>query len=309
MYQAFFGLREKPFALTPNTGFLVQLAPYQACLNLLRVALAEGEGFVKVTGEVGTGKTLLCRALLNGLNSARYQLAYLPNPHLTPLALRQALALELGIEQAAQLDEHGLLEALNRRLIELARAGRSTVLLIDEAQALSHETLEALRLLTNLETERSKLLQVVLFGQPELDQLLAREDFRQLRQRITFSYRLRPLDVTDTTRYLQERLGVAGYRGEPLFDAAAVRLLVRASGGIPRLLNILANKALMAAFGEGRRRIGRSHVQRAIDDTEGCRPTRLRWVRLGWGLAAGAGAAFSLLLAWPWLQPLLEVLP
>src|SRR5690606_5357491 len=127
-----------PFALTPNTGFLVQLAPYQACLNLLRVALAEGEGFIKVTGEVGTGKTLLCRALLNGLNSARYQLAYLPNPHLTPLALRQALALELDIEQAAQLDEHGLLEALNRRLIELARAGRSTVLLIDEAQALSH---------------------------------------------------------------------------------------------------------------------------------------------------------------------------
>ena len=309
MYQAFFGLREKPFALTPNTGFLVQLAPYQACLNLLRVALAEGEGFIKVTGEVGTGKTLLCRALLNGLNSARYQLAYLPNPHLTPLALRQALALELGIEQAAQLDEHGLLEALNRRLIELARAGRSTVLLIDEAQALSHETLEALRLLTNLETERSKLLQVVLFGQPELDQTLAREDFRQLRQRITFSYRLRPLDVTDTTRYLQERLAVAGYRGEPLFSAAAVRLLVRASGGIPRLLNILANKSLMVAFGEGRRRVDRPQVRRAIADTEGCGSAADGWRRLGWGLAACGFSVLLLVGAWPWLAPLAEVLP
>lgn len=309
MYQAFFGLREKPFALTPNTGFLVQLAPYQACLNLLRVALAEGEGFIKVTGEVGTGKTLLCRALLNALDSTGFQLAYLPNPDLTPLALRQALALELGIADAPRRDAHGLLEALNRRLIELARLGRSSVLLIDEAQALTPETLEALRLLTNLETERSKLLQVVLFGQPELDQTLAREDFRQLRQRITFSYRLRPLDVTDTTRYLQERLAVAGYRGEPLFTPAAVRQLVRASGGIPRLVNILANKSLMVAFGEGRRRIDKAQVRRAIADTEGCRRVAPRWRRFGWGLAACALSAALLIGTWPWLAPLAEALP
>ncbi|MGH8355020.1 MAG: ExeA family protein, partial [Pseudomonas sp.] len=272
MYLTFFGLREKPFALTPNTEFLVQLAPYQACLNLLRVALAEGEGFVKVTGEVGTGKTLLCRALLNALSAERYQLAYLPNPSLSPLELRQALAHELGVPAAAGLDGHGLLEALNRRLIELAAAGRSTVLLIDEAQALPEDSLEALRLLTNLETERSKLLQVVLFGQPELDATLERGEFRQLRQRITFSYRLRPLDVADTTRYLQERLSVAGYRGEPLFAPAAVQLLVRGSGGIPRLLNILAHKALMAAFGAGRRQVSAAHIRRALADTEGARP-------------------------------------
>ena len=306
MYQAYFGLREKPFALTPNTEFLVQLAPYQACLNLLRVALGEGEGFIKVTGEVGTGKTLLCRALLNLLDSERYQLAYLPNPCLSPLDLRQALARELRIEAVESHDAMGLLDALHHRLIELAAQGKSTVLLIDEAQALPEDTLEALRLLTNLETEQHKLLQVVLFGQPELDATLARHEFRQLRQRITFAYRLRPLDVRDTGRYLQERLSVAGYRGEPLFSNAAVRLLVRGSGGIPRLLNILGNKALMAAYGQGRRQVGVAQVRSALADTDGV-PTLLQslpwWLR--WGALASAGGLL-LLLAWPWLGVWLE---
>lgn len=308
MYEAFFGLREKPFALTPNTGFLVQLAPYQACLNLLRVALAEGEGFIKITGEVGTGKTLLCRALLNELDPSRYQLAWLPNPSLSPLALRQALAHELHVPDVEQLDTHGLLAALHARLIELAGEGRSTVLLIDEAQALPVSTLEGLRLLTNLETEQSKLLQVVLFGQPELDQTLARQDLRQLRQRITFSYALRPLDVADATRYLAERLAVAGYRGEPLFERSAVRLLVQGSRGIPRLLNILANKCLMAAFGEGSRCVGVRHVRRALADTEGSALPQ-GWSRhLRWPLAVAASLA-ALVGAWPWLSQLGEVLP
>lgn len=308
MYEAFFGLREKPFALTPNTGFLVQLAPYQACLNLLRVALAEGEGFIKITGEVGTGKTLLCRALLNELDPSRYQLAWLPNPSLSPLALRQALAHELHVPDVEQLDTHGLLAALHARLIELAGEGRSTVLLIDEAQALPVSALEGLRLLTNLETEQSKLLQVVLFGQPELDQTLARQDLRQLRQRITFSYALRPLDVADATRYLTERLAVAGYRGEPLFEPSAVRLLVQGSRGIPRLLNILANKCLMAAFGEGSRCVGVRHVRRALADTEGSALPQ-GWSRhLRWPLAVAASLA-ALVGAWPWLSQLGEVLP
>jgi len=308
VYEAFFGLREKPFALTPNTGFLVQLAPYQACLNLLRVALAEGEGFIKITGEVGTGKTLLCRALLNELDPSRYQLAWLPNPSLSPLALRQALAHELHVPDVEQLDTHGLLAALHARLIELAGEGRSTVLLIDEAQALPVSTLEGLRLLTNLETEQSKLLQVVLFGQPELDQTLARQDLRQLRQRITFSYALRPLDVADATRYLTERLAVAGYRGEPLFEPSAVRLLVQGSRGIPRVLNILANKCLMAAFGEGSRCVDVRHVRRALADTEGSALPQ-GWSRhLRWPLAVVASLA-ALVGAWPWLSQLGEVLP
>ena len=304
MYQAYFGLREKPFALTPNTEFLVQLAPYQACLNLLRVALAEGEGFIKVTGEVGTGKTLLCRALLNLLDPQKYQLAYLPNPCLSPMDLRQALARELRIDEVAQYDAMGLLDALHHRLIELAAQGKSTVLLIDEAQALPEETLEALRLLTNLETEQNKLLQVVLFGQPELDATLARHEFRQLLQRITFSYRLRPLDVTDTGRYLQERLSVAGYRGEPLFSHAAIRLLVRGSGGIPRLLNILGNKALMATYGEGCRQVGAAQVRRALADTDGVVRAGLPlWLR--WSLLGGLGSVL-LLSAWPWWPSLRE---
>lgn len=304
MYQGFFGLREKPFALTPNTAFLVRLAPYQACLNLLRVALGEGEGFVKVTGEVGTGKTLLCRALLNALGEeeGRWQLAWLPNPGLAPSALRQALAEELHVPRAASLDDHALLAALNRRLIELAGQGRRTVLLIDEAQALPPRTLEALRLLTNLETEHCKLLQVVLFGQPELDALLEQPGLRQLRQRITFSYRLRPLDLADTRRYVEERLVHAGYRGEPLFEAAALRRLASGSGGIPRLINILAHKALMAAFGAGSRRVRAGHVRRALADTEGARPfLRQGGARLGWSLA-GAAALLALLGLWPWLQ-------
>ena len=309
MYEAFFGLHEKPFALTPNTGFLVQLAPYQACLNLLRVALGEGEGFIKVTGEVGTGKTLLCRTLLNELEAERFQLAYLPNPGMCPLGLRQALARELGIVEIDGLDAQALLDLLHRRLIELASAGKSTVLLIDEAQALPTDTLEALRLLTNLETETTKLIQVVLFGQPELEATLARPEFRQLRQRITFSYQLRALDERDASRYLNERLAVAGYRGDPLFEGAAVRRLVQGSGGIPRLLNILAHKALMVAFGEGVRQVSVNHVQRAVVDTDGAQPflqRRSPW--LGWGVAAGA-VSVAVLSAWPWLEQWREWLP
>ena len=310
MYEAFFGLHEKPFALTPNTGFLVQLAPYQACLNLLRVALGEGEGFIKITGEVGTGKTLLCRTLLNQLDDASYQLAYLPNPGMSPVGLRQALARELGITGVDRLDAQGVLEALHDRLIELAAAGKSTVVLIDEAQVLPTATLEALRLLTNLETEQAKLLQVVLFGQPELDVTLARPEFRQLLQRITFSYQLRALDARDTNRYLNERLAVAGYRGEPLFAPAAVRQLVRGSGGIPRLLNILAHKALMVAFGEGVRQVRSRHVKRAQLDTESAFPflrRRSKW--LGWGVLAGTLSVLVIIGAWPWLERWQELLP
>ncbi|MCQ4297052.1 AAA family ATPase [Pseudomonas stutzeri] len=306
MYEAFFGLREKPFALTPNTGFMVQLPPYQACLNLLRVALAEGEGFVKVTGEVGTGKTLLCRALLKQLEPERYQLAWLPNPSLEPRALRQALAHELHVPAVEQLDDHGLLAALHRRLIELASEGKSTVVLIDEAQALPPATLEALRLLTNLETEQRKLLQVVLFGQPELDVTLASDAFRQLRQRVTFSYRLQPLDVSDARRYLDERLAAAGYEGEPLFQPSAVRLLVKGSGGIPRLINILANKCLMAAFGEGQRRVACRHVRRALADTEGARPFVRAVSPLRWAILAGAASVSLVVGVWPWLYPFVE---
>ncbi|SQD79677.1 ExeA family protein [Moritella yayanosii] len=274
MYKAHFGLTEVPFGLTPNTQFYHPLVPHFEALQVLTTALAAGEGFIKVTGEVGTGKTLICRKLLNELGD-NYVIAYLPNPYLTPNEIRAAIASELGID--ASLDQHQLTEALNHRLIALSAEDKQVVLLIDEAQVLPHETLEALRLISNLETESKKLLQVVLFGQPELDTRLQQDNLRQLRQRITFSYQLRPLLANETSSYVEHRLTVSGYRGAPLFEAKALRLLHQASGGIPRLINILANKCLMLSYGENVRNINTKLVKLAIQDTESAiQPRNLR---------------------------------
>ncbi|MFT5808795.1 MAG: MSHA biogenesis protein MshM [Moritella dasanensis] len=265
MYKAHFGLTEAPFGLTPNTQFYHPLVPHFEALQVLTIALASGEGFIKVTGEVGTGKTLICRKLLNELGD-NYVIAYLPNPYLTPNEIRAAVASELSVDTS--LDQHQLTEALNHRLIALSAEGKQVVLLIDEAQMLPHETLEALRLISNLETETKKLMQVVLFGQPELDVRLKQDNLRQLRQRITFSYQLRPLLVNETSSYVEHRLTVSGYRGAPLFEAKALRLLHQASGGIPRLINILAHKCLMLSYGQNVRNISAKLVKLAITDTD-----------------------------------------
>ena len=274
MYKAHFGLTEVPFGLTPNTQFYHPLVPHFEALQVLTTALAAGEGFIKVTGEVGTGKTLICRKLLNELGD-NYVIAYLPNPYLTPNEIRVAIASELSIDTS--LDQYQLTEALNHRLITLSAADKQVVLLIDEAQVLPHETLEALRLISNLETESKKLLQVVLFGQPELDTRLQQDNLRQLRQRITFSYQLRPLLANETSSYVEHRLTISGYRGAPLFEAKALRLLHQASGGIPRLINILAHKCLMLSYGENVRNINIKLVKLAIQDTESAiQPRNLR---------------------------------
>ncbi|SDI39543.1 MSHA biogenesis protein MshM [Ferrimonas sediminum] len=266
MYLYHFGLRELPFSLTPNTQFFMQIAPHVEALQVLHTALAAGEGFIKVTGEVGTGKTLLCRKMLNELGN-QYQIAYLPNPCLSADELRRAVASELGIAQ--QQDQHRLTEAISHRLLQLAGEGKRVVLLLDEAQALPDESLEALRLFTNLETEYAKLLQVVLFGQPELDRRLADTHFRQLRQRITFSYQLRGLTLQETCAYVEHRLAIAGYKGQPLFSWQQMAWLHRASNGIPRLVNVLCHKTLMLAYGAGvQGRIDNAMVQAAVADTE-----------------------------------------
>ncbi|MFG0832678.1 ExeA family protein [Aeromonas bivalvium] len=288
MYLNHFGLQEPPFALTPNTGFYYGLPPHEEALQVLHWALGQGEGFIKVTGEVGTGKTLLCRKLLAELGSEQQpvRLAWLPNPHLTPAELRIALALELGlaVQEGSELD---ITDRIHRHLIGLHQQGCRVVVLLDEAQALPDETLEAIRLFGNLETEASKLLQVVLFGQPELDGRLAQPHLRQLRQRIGFSYALRPLRQDEARAYLEHRLHVSGYRGAPLWSRAAQRLLWRASRGIPRLINVLAQKSLMVGYGEGVRRILPAQVWLAIRDTEDAsRPWRGRWLALVLGLAA-----------------------
>lgn len=295
MYLEHFGMREMPFSLTPDTEFFYSYGAWQEAFDVLMVALRGGEGFIKISGEVGTGKTLLCRKLLASIDNGEFVTAWLPNPCLTPAALRMALADELGIRYPRNQGQHRLLGLINEGLIDLNASGRRVVVLIDEAQALPDDTLEALRLLTNLETEKHKLLQVVLFGQPELDERLARPGLRQLRQRISFSHRLQAIDRDGLPGYLAHRLLVAGYHGKPLFNPEAQAALFAASRGVPRLINILAHKSLMAAFGRGLSVVERDCVAMACADTEGVTvaPTgllaRLR-ARRSMALAAGLGA-------------------
>nr|WP_153468863.1 AAA family ATPase [Rhodocyclus gracilis] len=263
-------MRDQPFRLTPDTSFICALQSHQEALNTLLMALDGGEGFVKIIGEVGTGKTLLCRRLLQTLGK-QWVTAYLPNPAIDADTLLRALAEELGMSDFADLDAYHLLRRINRALLDFARQGKRVLVCIDEAQAMPVATLEALRLLSNLETERRKLLHIALFAQPELDATLARNDMRQLLQRIAFHYRLSAIGKSELPAYLAHRLRVAGYRGELPFSPAALRALHRASGGAPRLVNILAHKCLLAVFGEGQQRVERRHVRMAAADTQGAR--------------------------------------
>ena len=294
MYQSHFGLQEQPFGLTPDTSYAYTCASHQEALNTLIVAVKNGEGFIKITGEVGTGKTLLCRAFLATLD-ANFVSAYIPNPYLQPRALLLALAEELHVELPKDEDQHQLVKGLTHALLDFAAAGQSVVVCLDEAQAMPLESLEALRLLTNLETEKRKLLQVVLFGQPELDLKLAQESVRQLRQRITFQYCLNPLHRDEIEHYLAHRLRVAGYRGGRLFDPGAVRALHRASGGIPRLVNIIAHKALLLAFGAGATEVLKRHVRAAAHDTPASLQPAWNWLGYVVLLLSASGAGWMML--------------
>ncbi|HAN54910.1 MAG TPA: AAA family ATPase [Betaproteobacteria bacterium] len=302
MYLAHFGLREAPFGITPDTSFFFACADYQEALNTLLIAVRNGEGFIKITGEVGTGKTLLCRQFLSSINkeqstasdivlnqtpvtttssatTQRFVTAYIPNPYLTPHTLLLALADELGVVLQQDVDQHHLLKSLTAALLDFARQDKQVVLCLDEAQAMPLESLEAIRLLTNLETEKRKLLQIVLFGQPELNQKLQQNSIRQLNQRITFQYHLGPLRRDDMDYYLSHRLNVAGFSGGRLFNRRAVKQLYAASGGIPRLVNVVAHKALMLAYGEGRQQVRAHHVRAAARDTVAAKNSLWqRWV-------------------------------
>lgn len=267
MYLEHFKLKEFPFSLTPNTEFFCGLPGYQGALNVLLVSLRSGEGFVKVTGEVGSGKTLLCRVLLNEIKND-FVTAYVPNPDLTPFGLRKALAQEIGIPKPFPKESNDLLQLIVEKLLELFKNNQRVVIILDEAQAISDECLEALRLLTNLETENSKLLQVVLFGQPELDIRLNQTSLRQLKQRIGFSYRLPELSRSELDVYLYHRLAMAGHTYGPLFDQKACDLLYQKSKGLPRIVNILCNKALMVAYGRGGFKVDVAAMRLSVEDTE-----------------------------------------
>ena len=270
MYLEHFGLCEPPFSLTPNTRFLVELPPFRTALEVLLVGLVSGEGLIKVTGEVGTGKTLLCRQLLRELGEEFFT-AYIPNPAFGPPELLLVLAEELGVPAYESARAPDLTSTLQKRLIELHRTHKQVVVLVDEAQAMPDETIETLRLLTNLETESAKLLQLVLFGQPELDARLARRELRQIRQRITLPHRLGALDRAEVEAYVTHRLRVAGCVRSDLFSPGALGLLHHASRGYPRLVNVLGHKALMSAYGRGSERVVRRHLKRAVEDTEDAR--------------------------------------
>lgn len=273
MYLNHFGLVQYPFSLTPNTRYFLKLPSHQQAFSLLLDALGSENSFAKITGEVGTGKTMLCRKVLSALDghSQRFITAYIPHPILSEEGIMQAIAEELEIPGAGDISYYKLLKLITEKLVKTSRAGKSVVLLIDEAQAMPEETLEALYLLSNVESEATKRLQVVLFGQPELDELLSSPSMSRLRKSMSFEFVLPTLTRDSTEAYIAHRLNKAGFNGNHMFSKQALNLLHKSSNGNPRVINILAHKAMMAAFGKGDQNITDSHISRAVDDTESTR--------------------------------------
>jgi len=266
MYLQHFGLREAPFRITPHTEFFFAGANRGATLEALLYAITAGEGMVKVTGEVGSGKTMLCRVLMERLPPT-VETIYLAVPSLSRDEMLAAIAADLDIDTAGA-NTTKLVRSLQERLIEMHAQGKQVVALIDEAHAMPLGTLEEIRLLSNLETEKDKLLQIVLFGQPELDQHLALPHMRQLKERITHSFVLGPLPSRDVHEYVNFRLRAAGYHGPDLFGAEALRLITEASEGLTRRINIYADKTLLAAFAAGTHTVSADHARAAISDTQ-----------------------------------------
>jgi MSHA biogenesis protein MshM len=267
LYLKHFGLKRLPFTISPDTSFYFASNRHQEALNTLLFAIQSREGFIKITGEVGTGKTLLCRKFISSLDDS-YKVVYIANPYLEPQSLLMALAEKLGSVLADEVNQHVLLRAISLALLNAARDNIKVVLCLDEVQAMPIETLEALRLLSNLETEKRKLLQVVIFGQPELDDKLNHVSIRQLKQRISFSYQLGQLNHGEMQEYLNHRLIIAGYYGLPMFSRAAIYYMYIKSGGVARLVNILAHKALLATYGKGLYQVGLKQMMAAAADTE-----------------------------------------
>ncbi len=267
MYLEYYGLREAPFSLTPDPRFLYLSERHRDALEHLLYGIRERKGFIQLTGEVGAGKTTLCRAVLAQLGPG-YRTALILNPVLSSPQLFRTILTELGIEPAGRADRALYLEQLNEFLLAQVPLGHDVVLFIDEAQDLSPELLEQVRLLSNLETDRQKLLQIVLLGQPELE-MLDRPELRQLRQRIMVRYHLKPLSREETELYVQWRLQVAGGNGHPTFTPWAIRKIHHYSRGVPRLINAVCDTALLAGYAEGSDELAAHHVRRAVRELEG----------------------------------------
>ncbi|UCV22170.1 ExeA family protein [Ferribacterium limneticum] len=264
LYLDHFGLREPPFRITPHTDFFFTGANRGPTLDALIYAITQDEGIVKVTGEVGSGKTMLCRMLLERLPE-NVETLYLANPSLSRQEILGAIADELGIPTDGKAT-HSLIRALQDALIARYAEGKRVVLLIDEAHAMPAESLEEIRLLSNLESKAAKLLQIALFAQPELDERLAATDMRQLRERITQHFNLAPLKQDDVAAYIEFRLRAAGYHGPNPFTAEAVTMIAKASEGLSRRINILADKALLAAYSRGTHQVSGNEIKLAAQD-------------------------------------------
>lgn len=267
MYLDYYGLSEPPFDITPNPRFLFYSAKHREAYNHLLYGIRERKGFVQLTGEVGAGKTTLCRAMLEHLD-ARYATALILNPVMSPQEMVKAVALEYGLPVNG-LDRLEILSVINQFLLQQVEAGKETVLIIDEAQDLTDELLEQIRLLSNLETDNRKLLQIVLMGQPELRDRLNNPRLRQLRQRITVRYHLLPLSRHEVNQYVHHRLQLCGGNGIPCFSRAALWRIYHYTQGIPRLVNALCDKALLAGFVQQRGSIDFRLINRAIRELEG----------------------------------------
>jgi type II secretory pathway predicted ATPase ExeA len=306
LYLEHFGLKEAPFRITPHTEFFYEGADRGATLEGLIYAILHDEGIVKVSGEIGSGKTTLCRVLMERL-PREVETVFLANPSYSRAEILQAIAEELG-RAPADGPAAGTLRDLQAQLIEIYASGRRVVVLIDEAHAMPEETLEQVRLLSNLESSRHKLLQIVLFGQPELDQSLAKRSMRQLKDRITHSFRTRPLDEREVAKYVAFRMHAAGYRGADVFSPAAVGAIARASSGLTRRINVLCDKALLAAFAANTRSVTPRHVRAAVADSDFAPLSGRRLPALGTAAAlalVALGAALAAAAIWTLYEPAL----
>jgi general secretion pathway protein A len=302
MYTSFFGLGEKPFAITPDPRYLFMSERHAEALAHLLYGINEAGGFIQLTGEVGTGKTTVVRSLLERM-PGHADVAVILNPQLTPVEFVLTICEELGIfmrdDDASSIKD--LVDLLNKRLLEAHAKGRRVVVIVDEAQNLTPETLEQVRLLTNLETASQKLLQIILIGQPELREVLARVELRQLAQRITGRYHLDPLSRVETAAYVAHRLKVAGSAAGDAFSAAALREVHRLSNGIPRIINVICDRALLGAFTQEQHRIGPSLVREAAGEVYG-RSFSPQWTKLLVGASAAVavvGLALGIWQLWP----------
>ncbi len=299
-YLAHFGLKEHPFTLTPNTNQYFPIEKHVEIVQSIQFGIARNTGILKVVGDIGTGKTMLCRLLLRKLIASNDAVAYLNAPQVDPDSLLGLVAAEFGIEPGTKAQ---LLQSLNAFLLEQHALGHNAVLIVDEAQALGVAGLEAVRLLSNLETERNKLLQIVMFGQSELEDLLQQPSLRQINQRIGFAFNTGPLKIDEAIAYMRHRVATSRVEGVdfPVFTPAAMELLAQAAEFVPRVINILADKSLLVAYGEGAIQVSDKHVSVAIDDSRTIAKrvfARRPWVRRALiGLIAAEIAAVAALFA------------